>query len=186
MERKACFFLQRQSSISLVLTDVMMPNMNGFDLADRVLEFDSRLPVLFMSGSTPNASRGFGCVPKPFNGAELIGRVAEIPQRLAGQDVDSNGSGVGVDHIRQRQPPPLSGTSAQIIDEVTIGARMQLTGDGWHMADSEDANDGGRWERVSRPMRTGAHSDGDRCPFCGGAISDFDLVRQPDGRRCGQ
>jgi response regulator RpfG family c-di-GMP phosphodiesterase len=28
------FFLQRQSSISLVLTEVMMPNMNGFDLAE--------------------------------------------------------------------------------------------------------------------------------------------------------
>ena len=80
-EEGLSFFLQRQSSISLVLTDVMMPNMNGFDLADRVLEFDSRLPVLFMSGSTPNASRGFGCVPKPFNGAELIGRVAEILHR---------------------------------------------------------------------------------------------------------
>jgi|ERR1700726_210789 DNA-binding response OmpR family regulator len=75
------FFLQRQSSISLVLTDVMMPNMNGFDFADRVLEFDSRLPVLFMSGSTPDASRGYGCLPKPFNGAVLIDRVTEILRR---------------------------------------------------------------------------------------------------------
>jgi response regulator RpfG family c-di-GMP phosphodiesterase len=33
-EEGLSFFLQRQSSISLVLTDVMMPNMNGFDLAD--------------------------------------------------------------------------------------------------------------------------------------------------------
>jgi two-component system, NtrC family, sensor kinase len=80
-EEGLSFFLQRQSSISLVLTDVTMPNMNGFDLADRILEFDSRLPVLFMSGSTPNASRGFGCVPKPFNGAQLIGIVAEILRR---------------------------------------------------------------------------------------------------------
>ena len=31
----------------------------------------------------------------------------------------------------------------QIIDEVTIGARMQLSGAGWHMADRADANDGG-------------------------------------------
>ena len=54
-EEGLSFFLQRQSSISLVLTDVIMPNMNGLDLADRVQEFDSRLPILFMSGSTPDA-----------------------------------------------------------------------------------------------------------------------------------
>jgi arylsulfatase A-like enzyme len=40
----------------------------------------------------------------------------------------------------------------QIIDEVTIGARMQLTGDGWHMADREDANDGGcYWTDAAQP-----------------------------------
>jgi arylsulfatase A-like enzyme len=41
---------------------------------------------------------------------------------------------------------------AQIIDEVTIGARMQLSGNGWHMADSQDANDGGfYWTEPAKP-----------------------------------
>jgi len=66
-----------RSRIALLLTDVRMPHMNGFDLADRVLELDSELPVLFMSGEAWNASRGLGCVVKPFTAAELVSRVQE-------------------------------------------------------------------------------------------------------------
>ena len=45
------FFQQNRTAIALLLTDVAMPNMNGLDLADRVLELDRKLPVLFMSGT---------------------------------------------------------------------------------------------------------------------------------------
>jgi|SRR5580692_2885517 DNA-binding response OmpR family regulator len=70
-------FRSGRSRIALLLTDVRMPNMNGFDLADRVLELDSELPVLFMSGDAWNASRGLGCVAKPFTAVELVSRVHE-------------------------------------------------------------------------------------------------------------
>jgi CheY-like chemotaxis protein len=46
-------YKKHQPSIALLLTDVMMPNMNGMDLADRDLQLDSHLPVLFMSGDAP-------------------------------------------------------------------------------------------------------------------------------------
>ncbi len=68
-------FKSYRSRIALLLTDVRMPNMNGFDLADRVLELDSELPVLFMSGEAWNASRGLGCIAKPFTATELVGKV---------------------------------------------------------------------------------------------------------------
>jgi CheY-like chemotaxis protein len=67
-----------QSSIVLLLTDVMMPNMNGLELADRVLRLDSHLPVLFMSGDIWTADRGFGCVAKPFKAVELVERVNRV------------------------------------------------------------------------------------------------------------
>jgi len=66
-----------QSVVALLLTDVIMPNINGLELADRLLQREPRLRVLFMSGSE-DVSRGFGCVAKPFTGAELIGRVGEV------------------------------------------------------------------------------------------------------------
>ena len=49
------FFKQNRTAIALLLIDVAMPNMNGLDLADRILELDERLPVLFVSGTANNA-----------------------------------------------------------------------------------------------------------------------------------
>ena len=69
------FFLRKRLEISLVLTDVEMPRMNGMELADRVLELNAELPVLFMSGTSSDADRGYGCVVKPFQASELLARV---------------------------------------------------------------------------------------------------------------
>jgi len=69
------------STVGLLLTDVVMPNVNGLELADQLLQREPQLPILFMSGSE-GASRGFGCVAKPFTGAGLIRRVGEVLQSL--------------------------------------------------------------------------------------------------------
>jgi len=73
-------FKKCRPAIALLLTDVAMPNMNGLDLADRVLELDHKLPVLFMSGTAHDADRGCGCVEKPFKAAELLARVGALVQ----------------------------------------------------------------------------------------------------------
>ena|SRR5579872_6717622 len=69
--------LYDQSPVALLLTDVVMPNIDGPKLADLLLQREPQLRVLFMSGSE-GASRGFGCVAKPFTGAGLIRRVGEV------------------------------------------------------------------------------------------------------------
>jgi hypothetical protein len=46
------------------------------DLADRVLQLDSHLPVLFMSGG-PRAGLHSGCLTKPFKSVDLVGKVAQ-------------------------------------------------------------------------------------------------------------
>jgi len=71
------FFKQHRSRIALLLTDVRMPNMNGFELADRILELDAEFPILFMSATTWNADRGLGCVAKPFTAVELLSKVRQ-------------------------------------------------------------------------------------------------------------
>jgi DNA-binding response OmpR family regulator len=68
---------ENQSSIVMLITDVAMPNINGFELADRVLQIDSQLPVLFMSGRYHEVVfRGLECIAKPFRPAELVDRVS--------------------------------------------------------------------------------------------------------------
>ena len=71
-------YKRSQPSIALLLTDIGMPKMNGVDLADHVLQLDSHLPVLFMSGDAPRANLRFGCLAKPFNSADLVGKVAQV------------------------------------------------------------------------------------------------------------
>ena len=71
-------YKRHQASISLLLTDIRMPNMNGVDLADHVLQLDSHLPVLFMSGDAPRLNLRSACLAKPFNSADLVGRVAQV------------------------------------------------------------------------------------------------------------
>jgi DNA-binding response OmpR family regulator len=72
------FFEEHQSRIVLLLTDVVMPNINGLELADRVLGMDHSLPVLFMSGDTGCNYRGLECVAKPFRLDELLDKVTRV------------------------------------------------------------------------------------------------------------
>ena len=80
-------YQDHRSAVALLLTDVVMPNMNGLELADHILRLEPQMPVLLMSG-TEGASGGFGCIAKPFAPADLIGRVGELletrqPRRTA-------------------------------------------------------------------------------------------------------
>ena len=78
-----------RSVVALLLTDVVMPKINGLELADRLLQREPHLRVLFMSGSE-DASRGFGCVAKPFTGDKLIGRVGEVLESPPSTQVSQN------------------------------------------------------------------------------------------------
>jgi CheY-like chemotaxis protein len=77
--------IDEQPPVSLLITDVVMPEMNGRDLADRLTELKPDLKKLFMSGYTNEviSSRGIenGDVPfiqKPFTPAGLIGKIREM------------------------------------------------------------------------------------------------------------
>lgn len=73
---------EHQGAIDLLLTDVVMPEMDGRELARRVLVLNPRVGVLYMSGYTANVIGSHGVlddgvhfIEKPFKGRELIAKV---------------------------------------------------------------------------------------------------------------
>jgi two-component system OmpR family response regulator len=72
------FFTNNRTAIALLLTDVVMPGMNGIELVNHVRAVDGALPVLFMSGSHFPTDRGDPCLPKPFNCSELLASVQKV------------------------------------------------------------------------------------------------------------
>jgi PAS domain S-box-containing protein len=77
-------FRSMRSQIDLLLTDVVMPEMSGRELANRLLPIKPELKVLFMSGYTDDAIAHHGVLvaatnllAKPFSGPALRAAVAQ-------------------------------------------------------------------------------------------------------------
>ncbi|MFA6147900.1 MAG: response regulator [bacterium] len=76
---------RHQGTIHLMLTDVVMPGMNGVELSKRLAPVKPEMKVLFMSGYTANAivhqeilESGIAFLQKPFTMASLARKVREV------------------------------------------------------------------------------------------------------------
>ena len=81
---EALLLCQRER-VDLVLTDVVMPNVSGRQLADRLETLQPGIKVLFMSGYTDNVivhhgvlEGGAKFIQKPFSPEELAGKVRAV------------------------------------------------------------------------------------------------------------
>ena len=75
--------------VSLIISDLVMPNMNGVDFVQRVRQQFPQLPIIVASGSPGAVMKRLGidsiqvpgataCIMKPFKSAELLALVKQV------------------------------------------------------------------------------------------------------------
>ena len=85
-EAMACL---KQHAIDLVITDLVMPKMDGVDFVEQLRQIWPDVPVIVVSGSTRNIMQRYGIesiqVPgadaslsKPFKGVDLMSQIKEL------------------------------------------------------------------------------------------------------------
>ena len=138
-----------EATIHLLLTDVIMPGMNGRELAQRISEIRPNVKILYMSGYTENVighngmlDAGVRLLQKPFNLRDLKSKVREVldatptPPEVA----MSMQSAEPVRAARAREIPP---TRAQRF-HLNLPLRYRRLGDtDWHVGTTENISRSG-------------------------------------------
>jgi DNA-binding response OmpR family regulator len=77
-EEALAVFAREHSRIRLLITDIVMPQMSGRELAVSLRQIHPSLPILYMSGFTdqvPEESHGIPCIQKPLDFRRLVEQV---------------------------------------------------------------------------------------------------------------
>jgi DNA-binding response OmpR family regulator len=88
--------LYRDVHPDLILLDINMPEMNGFEVAQTIRETDRRIIIFFLTDRTDKVDRLYGFklkgndyIPKPFYPEELIAKINErFESDITSQDIE--------------------------------------------------------------------------------------------------
>lgn len=117
--------LRRNPDIKVALLDIMLPDMDGFEVCRRIRASDSKIGIIMLTARTQEMDKVTGLmtgaddyVTKPFSPAELTARIDALYRRTGGDDV---GEDEGILH----QDPFLLNTRNRTLEK--NGKRVKLT-----------------------------------------------------------
>jgi len=134
--------------IHLLLTDVIMPGMNGRELAQRISEIRPNVKILYMSGYTENVighngmlDVGVRLLQKPFNLRDLKSTVREVLDATqTPPEVVMSSHSVPQPAIRAREVPPSRAQRFQL----HLPLRYRRLGEQqWHVGTTENISRSG-------------------------------------------
>jgi len=118
--------LRRNPDIGVALLDVMLPDMDGFEVCRRIRATDTKIGVIMLTARTQEMDKVTGLmtgaddyVTKPFSPAELTARIDALYRRTGG------GAPTGEEVGELRQPPFLLNTRNRTLEK--NGVRVKLT-----------------------------------------------------------
>lgn len=86
----------QNNTYDLCLLDVMMPNMDGFTLAENIRLKDKTIPILFITAKSlkEDKLRGYGLgaddyITKPFDEEELLWKIKAVIRRVPENKIDN-------------------------------------------------------------------------------------------------
>ena len=116
--------LRRNPDIKVALLDIMLPDMDGFEVCRRIRASDSQIGIIMLTARTQEMDKVTGLmtgaddyVTKPFSPAELTARIDALYRRAGGAAAEDTGE--------LRQPPFLLNTRNRTLEK--NGARVKLT-----------------------------------------------------------
>ena len=78
------------SNFDLIISDIMMPQMDGFSMVEKIREKDSQIPIIFMTARDDKFSKQLGYkigvddyIVKPFDVDDLIFKAGAILRRMS-------------------------------------------------------------------------------------------------------
>ena len=116
--------LRRNPDIKVALLDIMLPDMDGFEVCRRIRASDSQIGIIMLTARTQEMDKITGLmtgaddyVTKPFSPAELTARIDALYRRTGGGEKESSSE--------ISQPPFLLNTRNQTLEK--NGQRVKLT-----------------------------------------------------------
>jgi CheY-like chemotaxis protein len=130
--------LLRQKAVDLVVTDLMMPGLTGWDVARLAKAMHPRLPVVLVTGCahtiSPDArERQFvdAILPKPFGAAAIQAVIGPLTRDIAVATCSGSPGRVGFTTARGR---PTRAAVPETLQEVPVPLGLDATSHGGHMA----------------------------------------------------
>ena len=116
--------LKRNPDIKVALLDIMLPDMDGFEVCRRIRAGDSQIGIIMLTARTQEMDKVTGLmtgaddyVTKPFSPAELTARIDALYRRTGGPAPEDTGE--------ISQPPFLLNTRNRTLEK--NGQRIKLT-----------------------------------------------------------